>query len=60
MLPEPGNLPLDPTPFIVTFFFGMAIGLGGRLYRSKFVEGLGIVIVAAVAVGFPVAEWLAR
>jgi TM2 domain-containing membrane protein YozV len=59
MVPQERELPLDPTPFIVLFVFGAVVAGLGRLYGSRLFEGLGLVIIAAAAVGFPVAEWIA-
>jgi hypothetical protein len=60
MVPEGRELPLDPTPFVALFFFGVLVALVGTLYESRLLKGLGILTIAGAALGFPIAEWYAQ
>ncbi len=60
MQPHGDQLPLDPRPFIALFAFGVVVGGIGRLYRSRLLEGVGMLAIGTAAVAFPLAEWLAR
>ena len=40
-----GGMDVQPAPFLAMFGFGFLLALGGHIYKSQFVVGLGIAIV---------------
>ena len=50
-----GGLEVEPAPFLAMFGFGFLLAMGGHIYKSNFVVGLGIAIVFLSLVLVPVA-----
>ena len=50
-----GGVDVQPAPFLAMFGFGFLLALGGHIYKSNFVVGLGIAIVFLSLVLIPVA-----
>jgi len=50
-----GGLEVQPAPFLAMFGFGFLLAVGGHIYKSNFVVGLGIAIVFLSLVLVPVA-----
>ena len=59
MPPATDNLPLDPSPFVALFFFGVVVALIGRLYESRLLLGVGLLSIAGAAVSFPLLQYAA-
>ncbi len=59
MPPTSDNLPLDPSPFVALFFFGVVVALIGRLYQSRLLLAVGLLAIAAAAISFPVMQYAA-
>ena len=54
-----GGLEVQPAPFLAMFGFGFLLALGGHVYKSNFVVGLGIAIIFLSLVLIPVALFAA-
>ena len=50
-----GGVDVRPAPFLAMFGFGFLLALGGHIYESRFVVGLGIAIVFLALVLIPIA-----
>ena len=50
-----GGAEIKPAPFLAMFGFGFLLAMGGHIYKSNFVVGLGIAIVFLSLVLVPVA-----
>ena len=59
MLPQSDNLPLDPSPFVALFFFGVVVARIGRLFDSRLLLGVGMLAIAGAAVSFPLMQFAA-
>ncbi len=49
-----GGFDVQPAPFLAMFGFGFLLAMGGHIYKSQFVVGLGIAIVFLSLVLIPV------
>ena len=49
-----GVFDVQPAPFLAMFGFGFLLAMGGHIYKSQFVVGLGIAIVFLSLVLIPV------
>lgn len=54
-----GGIDVQPAPFLALFGFGFLLALGGHIYKSQFVVGLGIAIVFLSLVLLPLAIFVA-
>ena len=54
-----GGIEVQPAPFLAMFGFGFLLAMGGHIYKSQFVVGLGIAIVFLSLVLIPVALFVA-
>ncbi len=54
-----GGIDVQPAPFLAMFGFGFLLAMGGHIYKSQFVVGLGIAIVFLALVLIPVAIFAA-
>ncbi len=55
LLPPPAALPHTPGAYIALLLVGFAIGIGGHLFRVRWLVGVGIALIVLAALLLPFA-----